>query len=173
MKNEEMERLLALFYEGKTDEQEEELLKQAFRTEEVPVWLQEDKELFLALFCEAAEAVPAGLEDRLSRRIDKRAVEEQRFFVRKKNRHNRWRIAGIAATLLLLVGIGYRVLNIGGDTRSPALRDTFTNPEMAYKVLQATLLEVSINLNKGIEQVEETQQDMAEVSQEVRREIQR
>ena len=37
---EEIERLLAEFYEGNTNEQEEELLKEAFRTEEVPEHLQ-------------------------------------------------------------------------------------------------------------------------------------
>lgn len=47
---EEIERLLAEFYEGNTNEQEEELLKEAFRTEEVPEHLQKDKKLFLSLF---------------------------------------------------------------------------------------------------------------------------
>ena len=47
MKVEEIERLLAEFYEGNTNEQEEELLKEAFRTEEVPEHLQKDKKLFL------------------------------------------------------------------------------------------------------------------------------
>ena len=45
MKVEEIERLLAEFYEGNTNEQEEELLKEAFRTEEVPEHLQKDKKL--------------------------------------------------------------------------------------------------------------------------------
>ena len=43
MKVEEIERLLAEFYEGNTNEQEEELLKEAFRTEEVPEHLQKEK----------------------------------------------------------------------------------------------------------------------------------
>ena len=43
MKVEEIERLLAEFYEGNTNEQEEELLKEAFRTEEVPEHLQDRK----------------------------------------------------------------------------------------------------------------------------------
>ena len=47
---EEIERLLAEFYEGNTNEQEEELLKEAFRTEEVPEHLQKDKKLFLSFF---------------------------------------------------------------------------------------------------------------------------
>lgn len=50
MKVEEIERLLAEFYEGNTNEQEEELLKEAFRTEEVPEHLRKDKKLFLSFF---------------------------------------------------------------------------------------------------------------------------
>ena len=42
----------------------------------------------------------------------------------------------------------------------------------AYKALQATLIEVSANLNKGIEQIEETRIDVTKVNQEVRKEIQ-
>ena len=60
MKVEEIERLLAEFYEGNTNEQEEELLKEAFRTEEVPEHLQKDKKLFLSFFPgEVVDNVPA------------------------------------------------------------------------------------------------------------------
>lgn len=52
------------------------------------------------------------------------------------------------------------------------LQDTFSDPEAAYKALQATLIEVSANLNKGIEQIEETRIDVTKVNQEVRKEIQ-
>ena len=73
MKVEEIERLLAEFYEGNTNEQEEELLKEAFRTEEVPEHLQKDKKLFLSFFPgEVVDNVPAGLEDKLSRKRLKR-----------------------------------------------------------------------------------------------------
>lgn len=173
MKVEEFERLLARFYEGNTSEQEEELLKETFVTEEVPERLLKDKELFLSLFSdEVEEEVPAGLEERLSRMIDEKAEEEQRFFHRNKAKRNwRW-IGGIAATVLLLVGIGYGLMDRVGEMRPPTPRDTFSDPEAAYKALQATLLEVSANLNKGIEQVEETQLDVTNVNQEVRKEIQ-
>ena len=91
MKVEEIERLLAEFYEGNTNEQEEELLKEAFRTEEVPEHLQKDKKLFLSFFPgEVVDNVPAGLEDKLSRMIDEKADEEQRFFHRNKAKRN-WR----------------------------------------------------------------------------------
>ena len=169
MKVEEIERLLAAFYEGNTNEQEEELLKEAFRTEEVPQHLQKDRKIFLSFFCqEMVVDVPAGLEDRLSRMIDEQAEEEQRFFHRNKSKRNwRW-IGGIAATVLLLLGIGYGVTGIGRDMCPPTPQDTFSDPEAAYKVLQATLMEVSTNLNKGVEQVEETRLDLTKVNQEVK-----
>ncbi|MCO7113554.1 hypothetical protein NIB75_16845 [Bacteroides uniformis] len=174
MKVEEIERLLAEFYEGNTNEQEEELLKEAFRTEEVPEHLQKDKKLFLSFFPgEVVDNVPAGLEDKLSRMIDEKAEEEQRFFHRNKAKRNwRW-IGGIAATILVLVGVGYGITNMGrGYASSYTLEDTFSDPEAAYKALQATLIEVSANLNKGIEQIEETRIDVTKVNQEVRKEIQ-
>ena len=172
MKVEEIERLLAEFYEGNTNEQEEELLKEAFRTEEVPEHLQKDKKLFLSFFPgEVVDNVPAGLEDKLSRMIDEKAEEEQRFFHRNKAKRNwRW-IGGIAATILVLVGVGYGITNMGEDMRPPTPQDTFSDPEAAYKALQATLIEVSANLNKGIEQIEETRIDVTKVNQEVRKEI--
>lgn len=80
MKVEEIERLLAEFYEGNTNEQEEELLKEAFRTEEVPEHLQKDKKLFLSFFPgEVVDNVPAGLEDKLSRMIDEKAKRNNVF----------------------------------------------------------------------------------------------
>ena len=91
MKVEEIERLLAEFYEGNTNEQEEELLKEAFRTEEVPEHLQKDKKLFLSFFPgEVVDNVPAGLEDKLSRMIDEKArvVEQNGKLKRYRNRED-------------------------------------------------------------------------------------
>ena len=53
--------------------------------------------------------VPAGLGDRLSRLIDEKAEEEQRFFRPNKSRRNwRW-IGSVAATILVIIGSGYGV----------------------------------------------------------------
>ncbi len=162
MKVEEIERLLAEFYEGNTTESQEEALRDYFRTTEVPEHLLKDKEIFLSLY-QAADRdveVPAGLGDKLSLLIDEKAEEEQRFF-RPNNAKRNWRwIGGIAATVLLLIGIGYGVDRLGNDVCPPTPQDTFSDPEEAYRVLQATLLEVSTNLNQGIAQIKETQVDM-------------
>lgn len=174
MEVEEIERLLAKFYEGNTSEQEEEVLKEAFRTEEMPGHLQRDKRLFLSFSCQEAdmEHIPAGLADKLNRMIDEKADEEQRFFHRNKTKRNWYWVGGIAATLLLLIGIGYGTV-YKKDMCQPTPQDTFSNPEDAYKALQATLIEVSTNLNKGIEQVEATRLDITKVNQEVKNEIKR
>ncbi|WP_291529578.1 hypothetical protein [Bacteroides sp. UBA939] len=174
MKVEEIERLLAEFYEGNTTESQEEILKDYFRTAEVPGNLHKDKEIFLSLYQDANQEVevPAGLVDKLSLLIDKKAEEEQRFFIRNKSKRNwRW-IGSIAATVLLLIGIGYGTGNLDKDICSPP-RDTFSDPEQAYRVLQATLMEVSTNLNNGLSEVEKTQLDIITVNQEVKQEIQR
>ena len=51
MKVDEMERLLAAYYEGTTDEHEENRLKEALCTEDVPEHLESDRRLLVALEC--------------------------------------------------------------------------------------------------------------------------
>ncbi|MDO4163229.1 MAG: hypothetical protein Q4D56_02410 [Bacteroides sp.] len=175
MKVEEIEKLLVKFYEGTAIESEEKWLEDAFRTGEVPEHLQADRRIVLALRGSDTEAedVPVGLADRLNRMIDAKAEEEQRFFRRNRAKRNwRW-IGGIAATVLLLIGMAYGIANFGTKACPPTPQDTFTNPEDAYRALQATLIEMSANLNAGIEQMKETQQDMAHINQEIRNEIKR
>lgn len=175
MKVDEIERLLAEFYEGTTTESQEEALRDYFKATEVPEHLLKDKEIFFSLYSDADRdvEVPAGLEDKLSRLIDEKAEEEQRFFRPNKSRRNwRW-IGGIAATLLLILSLGYGVEHLGKDVCPPTPQDTFTDPEEAYRVLQATLLEISANLNNGFNEVKESQMDMRRINQEVRNEIKR
>lgn len=175
MEVEKIERLLAKFYDGDTDESQEEALRDYFRTAEVPEHLLKDKDLFLSLYQTADRdvEVPAGLEDKLSLLIDEKAEEEQRFFRPNKSKRNwRW-VGGIAATVLLLIGIGYGIDKLEDDVCPPTPQDTFSDPEEAYRVLQATLLEISTNLNSGLNEVKETQSDMKKIHQEIRNEFKR
>lgn len=175
MEVEEIEKLLAKFYDGDTDESQEEALRDYFRTTEVPEHLLKDKDIFLSLYQTADRdvEVPSGLEDKLSLLIDEKAEEEQRFFRPNKAKRNwRW-IGGIAATVLLLIGIGYGVDKLEDDVCPPTPQDTFSDPEEAYRMLQATLLEISTNLNSGLNEVKETQSDMKKIHQEIRNEIKR
>ena len=150
MKVEEIERLLAEFYEGTTTESQEEVLRNYFRTTEVPGHLLKDKEIFLNLCPDADQdiEVPAHLEDKLNLLIDEMAEKEQHFF-RPNNSKN----------------------NLSKNVCPPTPQDTFSDPEEAYRMLQATLLEISANLNYGLNEVKESQIDMRKIHQEVRNEI--
>ena len=173
MKVEEIERLLAEFYEGTTTESQEEVLRNYFRTTEVPGHLLKDKEIFLNLCPDADQdiEVPAHLEDKLNLLIDEMAEKEQHFF-RPNNSKNSWHwIGGVAATILLLICIGYGIDNLSKNVCPPTPQDTFSDPEEAYRMLQATLLEISANLNYGLNEVKESQIDMRKIHQEVRNEI--
>ena len=112
MKVDEMERLLAAYYEGTTDEHEENRLKEALRTQDVPEHLEADRRLLAALEEESPQEVPVpeGLEAKLSRLID-RKDEEMPHFLRPNRTRRNWRwAAGVAATFLVLIGIGTKIL---------------------------------------------------------------
>lgn len=173
MKVDELERLLTAYYEGNTDECEEERLKQALRTEELPEHLLSDKRIVLAMEDGLAEevSVPAGLEDRLSKLIDEKDEEEPHFIRRNSDRRNwRW-VMGIAATFLLLFGIGWGVMEMKKKPIPPTPQDTFTDPQDAYRVLQATLVDVSRNWQAGLKQMQEAQVQMCIINKEVKQEL--
>ena len=171
MRIEEIEKLLAEFYEGNTTESQEKALRDYFATQEVPEQLQKEQQLFLCFRQEEDVEIPAGLEDKLNRMIDEKDEEARRFFRRNKVQRNwRW-IGGVAATLLLLFGAGYGISNYHNSNMAQ-LQDTFTNPQDAYKVLQATLIEVSADLNSGINQVKESRREIKKIHKEIKKEIQ-
>ena len=114
--------------------------------------------------------VPAGLEDKLSRMIDTKEQEEIHFFRKNKSKRNwRW-VGGIAASIVLLFGLGYSISNISDTMERP--KETFTDPEVAYEVLQATLMEVSMGLNNGVDEMIDTQKDIRRTNREIKKDLQ-
>ena len=159
MRVEEIERLLAEFYEGNTSENQEEKLKKYFETQNVPEHLEKDKRLFLCFHKDVPVEVPAGLEQ-----------EEIHFFRKNKSKRNwRW-VGGIAASIVLLFGLGYSISNISDTMEKP--KETFTDPEVAYEVLQATLMEVSMGLNNGVDEMIDTQKDIRRTNREIKKDLQ-
>ena len=69
MKVNEIERLLARYYDGETSETEEKELKRFFTEEDIPAHLLAEKEIFMQLAAQPAPEIPEGLESRLSRKI--------------------------------------------------------------------------------------------------------
>lgn len=170
MRVEEIERLLAVFYEGNTTESQEKMLKEYFSAEDVPEHLKEDKRLFCGFHRPTPAEVPTGLEEKLIKMIDRKEEEELRFFQKNKTRKNwRW-IGGIAASVLLLLSTGYSIIYLQNNGRQQ-LQNTFNDPQAAYEILHATLLEVANGLNTGIEEVVEAQQEVKRTNKEIRKDI--
>lgn len=169
MKIEEIEKLLADFYEGGTSEEQEEWLRSFFVTQEVPRHLQPDKEMFLSFRASYQTEVPVGLETKLSRLIDEKAREERKFFLGSRSKRNRIRMVGIAASILLFIGLGYGIIAIENVSRAP--KCSISDPQEAYRVIQTALVEVSTNLNDGIYEIAETQKEMKKIDKEISKEI--
>ncbi len=167
MNNEELKKLLDDFYEGVTTEEEEITLKDYFLTEEVPEEFVTDRSFFTTLYTAQEPECPVELEINLKEMINKKAEEERVFFHRHRTRQ-RWQWSGgIAATLLLLVVLGYTLATF----RQTSPKDTFTDPQEAYLALQATLTEVSNELNSGLKQWNETKKEIIHINQEIIQEI--
>lgn len=160
MRTKEIENLLAAFYEGETTQEEEKLLFNYFKSSNVPLHLQAEKEFLLNLMDKKRTVcAPQGLEEKLSTLIDTWKEEEEekqhRALVgsRRFTNHSPWKwIGGVAASMILILSIW--VASENEPTIQPLAQDTYTDPQRAYEEVQKALLMVSTNLNKGFEQLE-------------------
>ena len=170
MKVNEIERLLARYYDGETSDTEEKELKRFFTEEDVPAHLLAEKEIFMQLAAQPAPEIPEGLESRLSRKIDQWDTGERRTLKIKK--HTRvlrlqW-IGSIAASLLILLSVGLYLYK-----PYPAAQDTCATPEEAYAQAQKALIMLSSSLNKGIEKVESVQEATGKIQENVNEQLNR
>lgn len=170
MKTDEVEKLLAKFYEGETSISEEQELHRYFATEQVPGHLLADKEVFSTLADHTEIKVPLDLENKLSKSIDQWEETEKKTIKIKHNRRVYWQWMGsIAAGILLVFGIWTYVDK--NENNASAIADTYTNPKDAYREAQKALALVSLNLNKGIKQVEEARQKTEKVDKIIKKTI--
>lgn len=165
MRKEEIDRLLERYYAGQTTEQEEDALLQTLRSaDDLPADLQAERDLFLSLHKNMMEDVPVpeDLETELTARIDRKASAPRR-------RRLWW--GSMAASILLLAGLGFGIAEMRQEAFVPTPQDTFTNPEDAHRALQAIFTEMSQNWNEGMKQLEASQRDIIAVNREIREEL--
>lgn len=107
------------------------------------------------------QTLPEGLSERLEQQIDAWATAEKKETIRSSFRQRSlyW-LSGVAAVALLCVGI-FQFVPLNKEHQ---LTDTYTNPQEAAIAAQKALAFMSVNLNKGIEQVNEAQQEMNKVN---------
>lgn len=98
--------------------------------------------------------IPEGLEERLSAKIDEwERVEQQ------TKRQRLWlpivmRYAAIAASIVLIFGVGFYFLQHEDEPVNLAEQDTYQDPVIAQREAEKALNLLAINLNKGMGQLE-------------------
>ena len=99
------------------------------------------------------QTLPEGLSERLEQQIDAWAAAEKKETIRSSFRRRS-----------LFLRIGIRIFLFTTPNEEHQLADTYTNPQEAAMAAQKALAFMSVNLNKGIEQVNEAQQEMNKVN---------
>lgn len=109
------------------------------------------------------QTLPEGLSERLEQQIDTWAAAEKKETLRSSfRRRSLYWISGTAAAILLLcVGIA-ELKDL--ETGKQQLADTYTNPQEAAIAAGKALAFMSSNLNKGIDQMNDAQQEINNVN---------
>ncbi|WP_085537318.1 hypothetical protein [Massilibacteroides vaginae] len=99
--------------------------------------------------------LPDGLEARLEKSLDIHIAKSRKISLRR----TLYKVSGIAAAILLCIGITF-YQNPSGTTT-----DTYKDPQEAALVASEALAFLSSNLNIGMEQVSDAQKDIQEVNE--------
>ena len=91
-------------------------------------------------------AIPEGLEARLEQLIDRLSEQEM-----QTKRRRLWGTFSAAASIALLLSIGILLLPKRSDNLQ--LTAQIENPEFAYREALKALEKVSVNFNKGMDQL--------------------
>ena len=103
--------------------------------------------------------LPEGLSERLEKHIDRITSEKTPKSIQKHLRLSTimLRAGGIAASLLLCIGI-YNWLDNRYAPKTPELfTDTFTDPAEAERALEQTFLYISKKMDKGVKETRKVQ----------------
>jgi hypothetical protein len=144
----EIEKLLDKYYEGETSLDEEKILKDFFLSGNVPVELAAYSNQFL-YFAEASH--DEMNEQDLEKKVFGEVVEIP--VVSIHSRRNRfYYISGIAATVLLFIGLVFTFRE--SVINRPKENVSKTDSELAFSQTHDILALVSVNLNKGIDKMQ-------------------
>ncbi len=137
--------LLEKYYEGSTSSEEENILKEALRQDDLPGEFLPDREVILGLEAQQQVEPSEGFEARLEKTLHKAAGV--RPVIRLPGRRMIYAAASAAAVIVLLVS-GYFLLRTSGML-GPTPADTFDDPQLAWEETKSALMLVSEMLNKG------------------------
>ncbi|MCB0804389.1 MAG: hypothetical protein KDC05_01250 [Bacteroidales bacterium] len=145
MNTQDIERLIGKYEQGQTTAKEEELLKYWFSNEEVPEQLAIYKEIFAFYDAASEEELPDPEFDR--KLLDTLGISEENVQNKSGMLRRLYPAFGIAASIVLLIGV-YFIF----QTQQPNT-GTYDDPEIAYAEAKRVLLQVSGNLNTGMDEL--------------------
>ena len=137
---EQIKSLLSRFYKGQTTPEEERLLADFFRREDVPEELQEDKQLFLMLAQISDQEMPTDIAEEITAFVNNLGQTEKKPVLSEMKHHKGiiYRLKTppkmwyrIAATVAILLAIGGGVLFHQRTYTTDPFRDTCKTPEEA------------------------------------------
>ena len=145
MNIEQIKLLLSRFYEGQTTPDEERLLADFFRREDVPEELQEDKQLFLMLSQLSDQEMPQDIAEEITAFVNNLGQTEKKPVLPEVKQHKGiiYRLKTppkmwyrVAATVAILLAIGGGVLFHQRTYTTDPFRDTCSTPEEAAAQIQ-------------------------------------
>ncbi len=145
MNRQELDRLLELYYDGKSSDKEEQDLIAMVRDSNLPEEYYSERDMLLTLSGKADE-IPEpdnGFESRIMQAIDD-SEQSARITSLKRRVYT---AVSIAASFLILISSVF-ILN-----RNSQPADTFDDPLMAYNATVDLLQQVSSTLNSGSEAI--------------------
>ncbi|MCD8179566.1 MAG: hypothetical protein LUE98_20085 [Tannerellaceae bacterium] len=163
MNSKDIKQLLDAFYNGLTSPEEEKELKEFFLNGNLPEeWLAE-KVIFERYLNITEIPLPDGLEERLTEKLSAHIFKSKSSSMRIYLS----RVASLATVALVCIGIfiGYQ------QKREPMLTDTFQDPMEAALVAEEALLFLSEQLNTGLAQMKEAQQEINKINHIVHKQL--
>lgn len=164
----EIRELLDRYYDGNTTETEEMTLREYFTQDvDIPADLEADRLMFSNITASPEQEIPEGLNERLQAKIDEwNTAEKAAKETRKRIRIPRLSvIAGIAASLLVLISIGIYL------QRPITPKATEPTPEEAYAQTEKALRIFANAIDKSMEQIETVEETSAKINRQINRQL--
>lgn len=146
---EDIRQLINRFFEGQTSPEDEAEIMSFFADDNIPADLQAYRDFFSQYFG-LEGATPDAARERLERQIGAWNMVEKTASRTVRRRSLRWAM-GIAASLLLLIGVGVGLSQKEDQQSFAAQEDTYSNPRDAYEETRKALVLFSESLNKGLD----------------------
>jgi hypothetical protein len=145
-----IEQLLERYWKCETSLEEESQLRDFFTNEEVPAQLLPYKDLFVYQREEQTEGLGEDFDARILAKVEAPVVKAKRLTMVSRLKPL-FRAAAVVAAFLMLGNVAQRSLfqNDALDYNYNNYKDTYDDPNVAYKKVSSALLILSDEINKS------------------------